>query len=304
MKPVITVNAYRRVDPLRYCLESIQSARSRAHFTLLVVVQGSQRDVAGVLDERIGDIDVMRRIPSTEGAGPLFNLNTARMRAWSVAFDELAAPWVLSLEDDVVLSGDALEFAGHLIARYGHLRSFRGVNLGSRTGFHPDLVSAYSRRRFGIVGQAAALPKRTWKGIQSAVSGVDLGGDGLDGFVEAYFKTGFTVFPIASRYVDRGWLDATHMPNDSSDPYYRELESSFVGTHAAQNAPLETKFGPSWRTDCIRYVKRDTPRYLLAWWIDRSARRNSRFSAVARVIWKNLPRSVRRQVLSGFLRED
>jgi hypothetical protein len=63
-------------------------------------------------------------------------------------------------------------------------------------------------------------------------------------------KTGLSIAPNNSRYLDRGWT-GTHTPSNPGDPYYLDISNSYVGTIplVSHQNYKEVSIGYWWRRD-------------------------------------------------------
>ena len=196
------------------------------------------------------------------GRTPLENINHNRFLAYEVAFNEFRADWVLAVEEDVVLSKDAVVFTEFVVSKFSGRRFFRGINLGSREPFDERLFNTYSLLRYGLHGQASVIGKKTWKFIQRRSLIAKFSTHGFDSLIESHLKTGFMVTPNLSRSLDTGW-DGTHMPNDQNDVYFQEMNKSFVCEMDPPTHYFTLNILHRWREDLAIYKMYRTPQFIL-----------------------------------------
>jgi hypothetical protein len=257
----IIVNAFSRAESLEKCLDSILESVGEAKIPLILIHQTGHLDVENVILHYSPFISTVRTVTSVNRTA-LENINHNRLLGYEVAFNEFRAEWVLAIEEDVLISGDAVRFISHMIERYENYRFFRGINLGSREPFDLNLISTYSRLRYGMHGQASVIGKRTWNYINRRNIKARFSTHGFDSLIEVHLKCGFMVTPNLSRSLDTGW-DGTHMPSDSNDLYFEEMRASFVGIQATSRSYYCRNILHRWREDLEVYSVYRTPKFLL-----------------------------------------
>ena len=258
---VIIVNAFSRAASLDKCLNSIFMSVGEAKIPIILIHQTGHLDVENVILRHSPFISTVKTVTSVNRTA-LENINHNRMLGYEVAFNEFQAEWVLAIEEDVLISEDALRFISQIIERYENYRFFRGINLGSREPFDLSLLNTYSRLRYGMHGQASVIGRRTWNFINSKNIEAKFSTHGFDSLIETHLKHGFMVTPNLSRSLDTGW-DGTHMPNDSTDLYFEEMRASFVGVQATQGPYNCINILHRWRDDLEVYSVYGTPKFVL-----------------------------------------
>lgn len=245
----ILVLTFSRPKLLDELLDSISKLENFNEVTVIVVRQTGFEEVGTVVEKWRDKIDVLIETDGTGRSIPE-NIGRNRLSGYSVAFDALGMDWVLAVEEDVFLADDSLLFTKFIVDKFHKKRNFRGINLGSRLPVSDIGKDSYCKTRFGIFGQAAVMTEKTWKRMQGWKI-IDTSRFGhWDAAMETYMKTGLTVAPNNSRYLDRGWT-GSHAPSNPEDPYYLDLSNSFVGTiplTELQNY-REAKMGYWWRSD-------------------------------------------------------
>ncbi len=243
---------------MRQNLESIFSARFQDQFFKVLVYQAGHEDVAKVVDEYQGKFDIVVRVPGL-GRSIIQNISFNRYLAMNSGFNIFGCDSVLNLEEDVIISVDALAFVLECWSKYKHHKRFRGVNLGSLESGNSIEAHGYSRIRFGVHGPAFMITKDAW--LKSDLDHLrDLGFTSLyDGYLESMIKTGFMATPNLSRFLDLG-IAGTHTPTSASDPYFRKMKDSFDRDSNVEKF-CEIEVAHSWRRDAQIFRKRSNIYY-------------------------------------------
>ena len=265
-KGAILVLTYNRSNLLHDLLLSINECLEAKGIPLLVVRQLGDDNVRDVLEIWRTKIDVLIEMDGSGRSVP-DNIGRNRLAGYSTAFDALGVDWVLAVEEDVVLARDTIAFVKFVIEKFQNKRNFRGINLGSRLKNSNEGNSSFCKTRYGIFGQAAVMPSSSWRRmqklrvIQSSRSGH------WDSAMEAYMKSGLTISPNNSRYIDRGWNGAHSHPNPQ-DPYYQDLVDSFVSDVNDWSANYhELDLGYWWRSDMRKFHSLFSPHYWFIFFI-------------------------------------
>ncbi len=260
-RKVVCVSTFSRTELLRECLTSIVKARKHVDITLLVVKQDNQPGVSQVLEAFSDEINILIHT-SGEGRTPLQNINFNRILCYEYSFNLLGADYVLAIEDDCVISEDAICFADVMFRRYENSRYFRGINLGSKeTQCSED---SYSLLRYGLMGQAGVITHKTWAHFSLKKLKTNAKRFPFDSLVEPYLKSGFMVTPNRSRMNDRGWK-GTHFNTDSSDIHFEAIAKSWINDRKLKITPnyVNEEMMHSWRDDVRNFQLRNQPEYLL-----------------------------------------
>jgi hypothetical protein len=252
---VILVLTYARPNLLDELLHSIQRLADVENVVTVVVRQTGNESVGTILNKWKDQVKVLIELDGSADS-VAENISRNRIAGYAVAFDSLGADWVLAVEEDVLLAADTIAFTKCIFNKYRKRRSFRAINLGSRLIRSETGTSTYCLTRFGLYGQASVLPRATWQKmlrlgiVKSSRSGH------WDAAMEAFTKTGFCVAPNNSRYIDRGWVDATHMPSNPEDDYYKDVSASFVQENqSTYNDYHKMNLGYWWRKDLKKYYR-------------------------------------------------
>lgn len=257
MRKCVLIICHSRAEELERCLSGFFSARGSEDYKVVVVRQLGFDDVADVLDRARDRISLLIEVEGAESARDSIRRN--RFIGYFACYQTLNADVVLALEDDVLISFDALDFVDAMFRRYSSNRHFRGINLGSIEPRTVALADTYSLLRYGIHGPASVLAKRTWHKLLRSPTVLESPGGHFDAAIESYLKTGFMVTPNNSRYLDVGY-GGTHAPDNPDSSYFAGLRDSWVGVDPREGADytrLETRH--HWRDDAIGYHAWATP---------------------------------------------
>jgi len=253
LKGAVLILTHSRAELLDELIASIESQVPNQNLPLIVVQQTGSNDVAKVINKWKHKITFLIE---TDGSANTVadNIGRNRLAGYSTAFDSLGADWVLAVEDDILLATDALNFTEFVMNKFYKDKNFRGINLGSRLPKSDLGKNSYCKTRFGVYGQGAVLPvtswnrMRKWRILDKCRSGH------WDAGMESFMKTGFSIAPNNSRYLDRGW-GGTHASSNQNDPYFIDLEESFVGLYASDNNfYFQRDLGYFWRSDLRKYL--------------------------------------------------
>ena len=255
-KKSIVVSTFNRPELLDKCLESIVSAHGFQEYKLIVLHQIGFKEVEAVLDRHKGKIDFLCRVDGSTKT-PLHNINWNRYATYAVAFELFESDFVLGIEDDTIISRDALWFCENVYEKFKNKRNFQGINLGSLEFLHPKELNTYSKIRYGLHGQAGVITKKVWKSLSSRGIPKNIATDPLDAMLEPQLKKGFMVTSNCSRFLDSGW-GGTHAPESPADSYYLKLQQSWVGSEEVSSEFIEKSINHSWRQDAITFRARDS----------------------------------------------
>lgn len=244
----VLVVAFNRAHELRRCLSSIIN-QTGLDCPLVVFHQIGNQSVREVIDEYESKIHKLISFTPL-GETPLENINTNRIFGYEYCFQILQSEWVLAVEDDIELGGDAISFVSEMFQVHQKKVWFRGVNLGSFELENQASLEGYSRLSYGLHGQAAAISKRTWRHFRPKKLLNNARTKPLDGAMENFLKLGYMVTPNRSRYLDNGW-NGTHAPKDPNDSYFTKLRKSWVGSEPFfVDRYQHQQMTHSWRSDC------------------------------------------------------
>ena len=228
MKTVV-IFSYSRADLLKDCIESVLTATDSSNWKKILVWQQGKKDVEEIVNKNKNFFDLTIITNGLEKT-TLGNINFNRALGTSTAFNMFNSELVLGLEEDTVLSKDALVFCEFAINKFGRNRFFRGINLGSVEPRDPELENSFSLIRYACVSQASAITSKTWKKIKLNNLLKEIDKEGWDSRYERVTKTGFMVTPNNSRSLDRGW-GGSHAPNNPEHKSFVGQRLSFVDNY-------------------------------------------------------------------------
>lgn len=262
-KGSITVVAYSRHVELDACLKAIDIARQSRDIPLIIVHQKGYPEVDKVLNKWADRIDLLVTT-TAQGTTALENINLNGLLSREIAFKWMLSDWSVGIEEDTVISPDAINFVIYCFEKYRKNPFFRGVNLGSKNAYSVDREGSYSLVSYGVQGQASMLTQKTWNHFNIKKFRKKIMKAGLDSMMEHYVKSGFMCTPHNSRYLDMGW-NGTHASPNPEDEHYRDLrkslskvDSTFIGPYLKQR--IEVK----WREDAHQFsILMSYPRYLI-----------------------------------------
>lgn len=255
MKTVV-VFSYSRANLLKECIESILTANSSSAWRKILVWQQGKPDVERIVMSHMNSFDSVL-VSSGKEKTTLGNINFNRILGTEVAFQLFRSELVLGIEEDVIVSRDALDFCTYTFDKYKRNLLFRGINLGSVESFDSELSKSYSLLRYATVSHATAITRKTWNKLPLNRLLKDIDAEGWDSRFERVTKTGFMVTPNNSRSMDRGW-GGTHAPADPNHASYVMQRDSFVDTHESVRKEWYRKqIKHHWRYDAIKFRYRD-----------------------------------------------
>lgn len=247
-KGAICIATFSRASDLERCISAVVKARGEFPIPLIVIHQRGHQDVSNVVSRWKAEIQISIE-SDPQGATALENINLNGILGREIAFTWLNVDWCLGVEDDVVISADAVTFILQMYNKFQRNPFFRGVNLGSKNPYSANQRLSYSKISFGVHGQASMVTKRTWKHFNVHKLRRNSKKMGLDAMMEHYVKTGFMCTPVNSKYLDNGW-NGTHSSPNPNDIHYSKIRESFGlgGTNLSENYQLvSTEI--DWRKD-------------------------------------------------------
>lgn len=255
MKTVV-IFSHSRAKLLVECIDSVLNANSSFDWKKILVWQQGKSEVEEIvmLYKRLFDLVL---VSSGKEATTLGNINYNRILGTDVAFRIFKSELVLGIEEDTIISRDALDFCSFSFCEYRKHPYFRGINLGSVENFEPELSQSYSLIRYATISQASAITRDTWNKLPLGSLMKNIDDEGWDSRFERVTKTGFMVTPNNSRSMDRGW-GGTHAIVDPNHATYVNQRASFVDTYKIAHAHWYRKqIKHHWRTDAIKFRYRD-----------------------------------------------
>lgn len=254
-KPVIVVFCHSRAAMLEKCLDSINSANKRQQWKLVLVHQIGFNAVQNVVNKNLSKVDILVTVKPNFDF-PLGNINYNRILGTSICFDQLGADYLLAIEEDNLISKDALSFISFAYEEYKDNKYFRGVNLGSIEFGNSISKEGFSLLRSGLHGSAGVITKQSWDTIKKKrLFRFDLSNKqkAWDSQIEFYLKTGFMVTPNRSRNLDLG-AGGTFAPKSITDPYFQKITKSWYKSRSSAKINYRRiQIKHSWRKDVIAF---------------------------------------------------
>ena len=233
-KKAIVVLCHTRTIHLSRVIDSMLAADDIENYEIIFVKQDSSVAVNAI----IGTANFKRKHTiDIEGSSYLNSahaINGNLFVGMKYAFENLFVDMVLILEDDIVLSKDALVFFEEAIKMNASDRKFRGVNGFSKTVGSNVNLNSYVKLNYGL-GWGWAIPKRSYFSIRRYWLGVE--NNHWDFIFEPYIRTGYVVNPYRSRIMNIGFDEtATHTSSDGD--LGLEIEKSFSSPSWSNNQIL------------------------------------------------------------------
>lgn len=254
-KAVIVVFCHSRAAMLEKCLDSINSANKRQQWKLVLVHQLGFNAVQNVVNKNLSKVDILVTVKPNFDF-PLGNINYNRILGTSICFDQLGADYLLAIEEDNLISKDALSFISFAYEEYKDNKYFRGVNLGSIEFGNSISKEGFSLLRSGLHGSAGVITKQSWDTIKKKrLFRFDLSNKqkAWDSQIEFYLKTGFMVTPNRSRNLDLG-AGGTFAPKSITDPYFQKITKSWYKSRSSARINYRRiQIKHSWRKDVIAF---------------------------------------------------
>ena len=257
---VVVLLAYSRPYLLSQCLTSLYGAENSVATRKIVVLQPGDPEVQDLVLSRADDNTVIIRSPA-QGTTPTQRMMAQFWLGLDAALTQPECDWIMSLEEDSVLSTDALHFVGDMNSRYRRNVHFMGVNLAS-VETDPALQGTYSLLRYGFMGMAGAMPRRNWIRFRRLAARGSNRFQPLDCQIEAALKTGFMATPNLSKCMNFGWISGTHVTNEPPvRAHFDAMQKSWsLQDHTRPYVRRDVDHG--WRHDAVPFLVRDDPQYL------------------------------------------
>jgi hypothetical protein len=278
----VAIFAHSRDKLLDDCINSVLNAKGSENWKKILIYQKGFSEVEKIVEKYANQFDILIKL-NKQFESSLANINYNRITGTFYCFNVMKCEYMLGIEEDTVISNDALRFIDKMFDRYGKKRAFRGINLGSHQPKSIQNQNTYSFLRFGLQGQGGVITRKTWHKLFTKNLFENMVNEGWDSKFEHYIKSGYMVTPNASRILDRGW-GGTHAPANASSPYFERMSKSWVGNIELNPENYEKKNETHiWRKDAIIYSKKDSIFFYL--------RRNPIFASIYKTMRKfHLPR--------------
>ena len=247
----ILVICYRRTTHLIRVLEALANSQSIENYKTVFVVQDPIEPVLQIARSFPYEYEILTtESPSYYSAAQSINSNL--FTGLRHCFKDLNSEFVSVLEDDIVLSADALMFFESVMAAEAGHSGFRGVN-GFSEMIAPSSSSVnYVRVNHGL-GWGWAINQRTFSQLCKFWSGTE--DNHWDFILESFVRTGYVVNPIQSRVMNIGFDEtATHTSGDTD--LGRSIQASFLSNQTSlPDSFLEIDIDFFWRGETIRFSK-------------------------------------------------
>jgi hypothetical protein len=221
-------------------------------FSVLFVVQDPIDSVLGIIESSDIQNKITLEIDGANYSTSAQAINGNLAKGLKYAFGKLSADLVVVLEDDIVISRDALCFYRQATQMYSGDKKFRGVNGFSREVTLPNYQNGYLRLNFGLAW-GWAIPKRTYKRIIRFWNGTE--DNHWDFILEPYMRTGFVVNPYRSRILNIGFDEsATHTSGDGG--LGSDIQKSFevsVKSHTCNLTEIPNTY--NWGSGVVNITK-------------------------------------------------
>jgi hypothetical protein len=251
-KLYIAIITYNRPLLLKQLLDSVRLLVGIEKYKVLIIQQEGSDQVSKVIALNRDLFDDYLIVSPNSGKVEQ-KIAENRLTAYRYVFEENSGSAVIILEEDVVVSPDALVFFEMALSRYSEKGSFMGVNFGSVEPPRPNSESEYFMQRFGLHGPASGITRKTWQGIKPHLNSILTTLGHFDLAFEFFLRQGFMVSPSRSRYLDLG-VNGTHTGSGEL-PYFSGLSTSWL---SEPNLTVPSKWelaNPSrpFRDDCFDY---------------------------------------------------
>lgn len=219
----IVVICYRRTDHLEKVLASLENALLIETFSLIFVVQDSYESVLNIINSSKLPNKSIIEVDGSNYASPAQAINANLAKGLKYAFQTLDSSLAIVLEDDIVVSRDALCYFRQVHKVYLKDRFFRGINGFSEEFGNPNLQDGVLKLNYGL-GWGWAIPQRTYQELIRYWSGSE--DNHWDFIFEPFMRTGYVVNPYRSRIKNIGFDEsATHTAMNGD--LGRRIELSF-----------------------------------------------------------------------------
>jgi hypothetical protein len=210
---IILILCYRRTFHLSQVISALEDAYLVDTFTVIFVIQDPIDSVLEIINSSTIQNKILTYTDGANYSSPAQAINGNLAHGLSFAFDKLSADLVVVLEDDIVISKDALCFFRQVTKSHLGHKKFRGVNGFSREVADPFFKNEYLRLNFGLAW-GWAIPKRTYMRLIRFWDGNE--NNHWDFIFEPYIRTGYVVNPFRSRVLNIGFDEsATHTSGDA-----------------------------------------------------------------------------------------
>lgn len=238
----ILILCHRRTTHLEMVLAALESCAGVDGFTIVFVVQDPAEPVLQV----IGKFSLASKLLEIDGSSYISSaqaINGNLFTGLDFCFNQLKTSFVVVLEDDIVLSKDALLYFDAVIGLEGNKSGFRGVNAFSETIPPPSLENSFVRTNYGL-GWGWAINLRLYSKIVKFWHGTE--DNHWDFIFEPYLRTGYVINPLRSRVLNIGFDESATHTSGNKDLGIR-MSSSFSSASGDSSQPIsEANFDYYW----------------------------------------------------------
>lgn len=258
----IIVICHRRTSHLERVLEALSGCNSIEKFHVVFVVQDPIESVLQIIRE-FPYFHSILTTHSSEHQSTAQSINGNVFSGLAHCFNDLKSKFVVVLEDDIVLSRDALDFFEFVVDSQSQYSNFRGVNGFSET-VAPLIASKSLVRVNHGLGWGWAITHKTYSELSKFWSGKE--DNHWDFIVEPYIRTGFVVNPVQSRVLNIGFDEsATHTSGDMV--LGESIQTSFFSNNIVSGEQfkiIDSDF--LWQGNNISYSQQ-SQQYLIRRWL-------------------------------------
>jgi GT2 family glycosyltransferase len=247
----IVILCYKRTDHLEKVLSSLEKALLIDTFSLVFVVQDSYESVLDIINSSKLPNKSILEVNGASYTSPAQAINGNLAKGLEFAFETLGSSLTIVLEDDIVVSKDALCYFRQIHKMYLKDSSFRGINGFSEEYSNFDLQDNVIKINYGL-GWGWAIPQRTYNELTRYWSGSE--NNHWDFIFEPFIRTGFVINPYRSRVKNIGFdKSATH--TSMNVDLGRRIELSFECEPSQHSCKLiESTFEFQWMGESVTQV--------------------------------------------------
>lgn len=233
-------------------MESLASNPDFTDFNLIVSMDGRNREVINQIEQVRSPDHLITFEPDTNEHVASRISRNVRLGIEFV-FEIVGSPWVLVLEDDLVVSEDVLRWHTNIQFKYQSDKLFVAANSFSteipQTPQAPAWSAAHVRLNYGV-GWGWSISSNSYKRIAwSFPKGTN---QIWDAQIEPAVRAGFVVNPLFSRVANTGLgQEATHTTQPADSQLESGMHGSMAGSSWNVTGSNEVCADFKWRYDCI-----------------------------------------------------
>jgi GR25 family glycosyltransferase involved in LPS biosynthesis len=235
----IVVLCHKRTTHLRSVLGALSLCSGVEYAKVIFVAHDSPTAVLEIIDQFPFQEKTLLKVEKRNFSSPSHAINHNLFMGLKYAFAVNKSEYCCVIEDDVVLSEDALEFMWSCLMKFGDRRRFRGINSYSLNHNEESAKGDVVKINYGL-GQGWCINKKNYSKILKFWTGSEHAH--WDYFIEPFVRTGFVIAPIYSRVKNIGF-DASGTHTRRADEFSRLVELSFLqGNRTAKSEIREVEF--------------------------------------------------------------